>query len=39
MDKENQLINKEINKSILIDSMGLTSQYREKQAKEVKKNQ
>ena len=39
MDKENQLINKEINKSILIDSMGLTSQYREKQVKEVKKNQ
>jgi len=39
LTKENSLINRESSKSILIDSMGLTSQYREKQVKEVKKNQ
>jgi len=39
VDEENKLISKEINNSILIDSMGLSNEYRSRQRSEVKKNQ
>lgn len=39
LSKENSLTNEESNKIILIDSMGLTSQYERRQKEKFKKNQ